>query len=79
MKAAVVIVTKDRRDEAERAVRSAVAQDRVDEVIVVDDGSQDSAPEALAAAFPDIRLLRHAESRGYIVRRNEAAAAAGRR
>jgi GT2 family glycosyltransferase len=76
MKAAVVIVTKNRRDEAERALRSAVAQDGVDEVIVVDDGSRDGTPEALAAAFPDVRLVRHPESRGYIVRRNEAAAAA---
>lgn len=73
MRAAVVIVTKDRHEEAERAVRSAVAQDEVDEVIVVDDGSSDGTPDALARAFPEVRVVRCAESRGYIVRRNEGA------
>jgi GT2 family glycosyltransferase len=73
VKAAVVIVTKNRRGELERALRSAVVQEGVDDVIVVDDASSDGTPEAVAAAFPQVRLVRNAESRGYIVRRNEAA------
>jgi GT2 family glycosyltransferase len=71
--ATVVIVTKDRPEELERAVGSAVAQVGPVEVIVVDDGSSDGAPEAIAAVFPEVRVVRSDKSRGYIVRRNEAA------
>jgi GT2 family glycosyltransferase len=74
--ASIVIVTKDRREELERAVRSAVIQAGEVEVIVVDDGSSDGGPEAIADAFPTVRVARHEESRGYIVRRNEGAALA---
>jgi GT2 family glycosyltransferase len=68
----IVIVTKDRWTELERAVRSALAQG-VAEVIVVDDASTDRTPELVEREFPNVRLVRSAESRGYIVRRNEAA------
>lgn len=74
--ATIVVVTKDRWDELERAVRSAVSQEGPVEVIVLDDGSSDGTPEAISAAFPAVRLVSSGESRGYIVRRNEGAALA---
>ena len=69
--ATVLIVTKDRRDDVRRAVRSAVAQDGRVEILVLDDGSTDGTPEALAAEFPGIRLERFDEPAEVVVRRNQ--------
>lgn len=71
--ATVVIVTKDRRDDALRAVESALAQRPPVEVLVVDDGSSDGTADAVRSAFRDVRMVRHEHSDGLIVRRNEAA------
>lgn len=56
----VIIPTYNRRALVERAVRSAVAQTRpVEEIIVVDDGSTDGTGEALQAVFGNrIRYVR---------------------
>lgn len=69
----MVIVTKDRREEALRAVGSAAAQRPRVEVLLVDDGSSDGRAGAVAVAHPLFRVDRREESKGYIVRRNEAA------
>jgi GT2 family glycosyltransferase len=71
--ASVVIVTKDRKDDALRAVRSAVAQEGDVEVILVDDGSSDGTAAAVSEEFPGVRIARFEASAGYIVRRNGAA------
>jgi glycosyltransferase involved in cell wall biosynthesis len=71
--ATVVIVTKDRRDDALQAVESALGQKPPVEVLVVDDGSQDGTADAVADAFPVVRVTRHEQSAGLVVRRNEAA------
>lgn len=74
--ATVVIVTKNRCDELRVAVASAVSQSPPVEVLVIDDGSTDGTAGRIRAEFPTARVIRHDESRGYIVRRNEAAHAA---
>ena len=71
--ATVVIVTKDRRDDALRAVASAVAQQPSVEVLLLDDGSSDGTAVAVRQEFPDIRVEQRARSEGLVVRRNEAA------
>jgi GT2 family glycosyltransferase len=74
--ATVVIVTKDRCDDALAAVESALAQRPPVEVLVLDDGSSDGTAEALRETFPQVRVVRFEDSEGYIVRRNQAASLA---
>ncbi|MDF2751797.1 MAG: glycosyl transferase family 2 [Gaiellaceae bacterium] len=68
-----MIVTKDRRDDALRAVASAAAQEPTVEVLVMDDGSSDGTAAAVRQAYPTARVERFETSEGYIVRRNQAA------
>jgi GT2 family glycosyltransferase len=70
LEASVVIVTKDRRADALRAVRTAFAQTARVEVIVIDDGSLDDTADAVAAEFPDARIERFDQPAGYVARRN---------
>lgn len=46
------------------------------EVIVVDNGSHDGSADAIAAAFPQVRLLRNADNRLYAAGNNQGAAVA---
>jgi glycosyltransferase involved in cell wall biosynthesis len=73
LQATVVIVTKDRRDEVLRAVRSAVAQEPPLEVLVIDDGSSDGTIGAIEEEFPNLpnlRVHRFDDSAEVTVRRN---------
>jgi glycosyltransferase involved in cell wall biosynthesis len=69
--ATVLITTKNRCDELQNALRSVVSQSLPAEILVIDDGSSDGTPAMLRREFPVARVIRHDESRGYIVRRNE--------
>lgn len=75
--ASVVIATRNRNQELRNAIASALRQTVTVEIIVIDDGSTDGTSEMVHVAFPQVRLIRHLESRGYIARRNEGARSAG--
>lgn len=73
--ASIVITTRNRRDELEKAVASALAQ-KIEggvEVIVIDDGSTDGTSGMIAEKFPQVKLHRFEQSRGLIVQRNHGA------
>lgn len=73
--ASIVITTRNRRDDLEKAVVSALAQKLEGgvETIVIDDGSTDGTSEMIAAKFPQVRLHRSEASKGLIVQRNHGA------
>ncbi|MBO0720555.1 MAG: glycosyltransferase [Blastocatellia bacterium] len=71
--ASIVITTKNRRDELQQALRSALSQSISAEILVVDDGSTDGTAEMVQAEYPQVRLERSEESLGCIVQRNRAA------
>ncbi len=70
--ATVAIVTRNRRDELRRALRSAAAQTVPCELIVVDDCSEDGTAEMVAAEFPNARLHRSERREGTLIQRNRA-------
>jgi glycosyltransferase involved in cell wall biosynthesis len=70
--ATIMIVTRNRREEALRSVASAVRQDGEIEVLVVDDGSTDGTADAIGSRFPTVRLERFEDSAEVVARRNRA-------
>ena len=77
MQISVVIPTYNRACSLPRALDSVLAQtSAVDEVIVVDDGSEDCTDILLARDYPGVRVLRQ-ENRGVSAARNRGIAAAG--
>src|SRR5436309_15491076 len=73
MDASVVIITRNRKEELLVAVQSALSQATQPEVLVIDDGSDDSTSEMVRSEFPTVRVERSKVSRGYIFQRNRAA------
>src|SRR5437870_4638425 len=71
--ATIVITTRNRKAELRRAIASSLVQTAPVEILVIDDGSSDRTAEMIQTEYPDARLICHSESKGYIVRRNEAA------
>ena len=69
--ATVVIVTKNRKEDLRRALRSTFMQTGVTfDVLVFDDASTDGTPDMVRADFPEARLHLSEVSTGYIVHRN---------
>ena len=69
----VAITTRNRKDELRRALTSCQAQVGVPfEVIVYDDASDDGTDVMVRSEFPEVRLIRHDQRAGLIVRRNES-------
>jgi GT2 family glycosyltransferase len=73
MKTAVIIVTKNRKSDLQRAIASALKQTAAPEVFVVDDGSTDGTSGMVSSEFPQARFVHSPRSLGYIVQRNRAA------
>lgn len=70
----VIVISYNTRDMTLDCLRSVVAETRVShEVIVVDNASSDGSAEAIAAAFPNIRLIASEENLGFAVANNLAA------
>lgn len=74
--ATICISTRNRKDLLRQALRSAVEQTGNNEILVVDDASEDGTPEMVRAEFPQVRLVVSERARGYIVQRNTAVAMA---
>jgi GT2 family glycosyltransferase len=69
----VVVVAWRAREEVLRCMRSLERNSGIDyEAIVVDDGSGDGTPEALAEQFPDVRVLAKTHNEGLVAGRNSA-------
>ncbi|MFM7180236.1 MAG: glycosyltransferase family 2 protein [Verrucomicrobiales bacterium] len=73
MRAAIIVVTHNRREDLARALRSCLQQHGSPEILVVDDASDDGSGEMVCREFPGVRYIRDDTSRGYVVQRNRAA------
>ncbi len=72
--ASIVIVTRNRRDTACVAVQSSIDQAGDNEVIVLDDASDDATADCIRSRFPTVRVERYERQGGLILRRNQAVA-----
>jgi N-acetylglucosaminyl-diphospho-decaprenol L-rhamnosyltransferase len=69
----VVVVAWRARDEVLRCMQALEENAGVDyEAVVVDDGSGDGMPEALAERFPGVRVLAKKQNEGLVAGRNSA-------
>lgn len=71
--ATILITTKNRKEELAAALETCVTQSAPCEVLVIDDGSTDGTSDMVRDRFPSVRVVRHEQSAGYIVRRNQGA------
>jgi GT2 family glycosyltransferase len=74
----VVLITRDRAEEASQALARLVALPERPEIIVVDNGSRDGTPERVAREFPSVKVIAERENRGAAGRTIGARAASGR-
>jgi GT2 family glycosyltransferase len=73
MRATIIIVTKDRKDDLRRALASAIRQTEPAEILVLDDGSTDGTSEMVRCEFPQVRLEGTPVSLGCVSQRNRGA------
>lgn len=71
--ATIAIITRNRKDELRRALRSSLEQEGAIEVLVLDDGSTDGTAEMVAEEFPEVRVARFDDDADVAARRNDAA------
>jgi GT2 family glycosyltransferase len=68
----VIISTKDRWSDLQKALLSLRRQSLQHKVIVMDDNSSDDTYDNVVKSFPNVTIYTYKESCGYIVRRNQA-------
>jgi GT2 family glycosyltransferase len=68
----VIISTKNRWPDLERALSSLRKQTLKHQIIIMDDNSGDGTYEKVRDYFPEVEIFTFKDSCGYIVRRNEA-------
>lgn len=70
----VIVVSYNTREMTLEALRSLVAETTTDhEVIVIDNASTDGSAEAIAAEFPEMRLMAETDNHGFALANNIAA------
>ena len=75
MRASVIVVAYNSSADLPACLDSIVADlGSGDELIVVDNGSTDGAPEMVAREFPQVTLIRNGDNRGFSTANNQAAA-----
>lgn len=74
--ATILITTKDRRIELERALASTLNQSEKAEILVFDDGSSDGTSDMVQRCFPSVLCYRSDRPLGIIGARNQAMALA---
>ncbi len=72
----VVVVSYNTRDKLRRCL---LAVEREHELIVVDNASRDGSADMVASEFPDVKLIRNVENRGFGAANNQGLALATRR
>lgn len=68
---AVVIVSYNVSSLLDACLRSLLAQEVALEIVVVDNASLDGSPEMVARDFPEVRLVRNRENRGFATASNQ--------
>lgn len=72
----IAIVTRNRKDELRRALRSSLQQEGEVEVLVLDDGSSDGTAAMVQDEFPGVRVVRFDDGADVAARRNDVASLA---
>jgi GT2 family glycosyltransferase len=73
----VALVTRNRKAELRKALRSVLEQEGDPEIVVIDDASTDGTSEMIRNEFPSVRLHRHEEALGTTHSRNRITSLAG--
>ena len=63
--ASIIIVTYNHKKYLEHCISSVLKQDYPHEVIVVDNCSQDGSSQLVSEKFPDVKLIKSIENKGY--------------
>lgn len=71
--ATIAIITRNRKDELRRALRSSLEQEGAIEILVLDDGSTDGTEAMVHDEFPQVRVVRFDDDADVAARRNDAA------
>ena len=74
MRLSIIIVNWNQREMLKDCLHTVFenTDPNTDEVFVVDNGSEDGSADYVAEHFPNVRLIRNAENRGFAAANNQA-------